>query len=123
MDNAAARAEVVVRIDKEMLHCPLCTLSLKPPIFQVCSTTSFSSTNLAFSKSIAHSCITVEMEKKTESFCSTGSGTWPTAAPRPAPHQPVPLLQWRQHRLKMYGYRASVAYSKAYGCRASIAYN
>ncbi|PVH38615.1 hypothetical protein PAHAL_5G302600 [Panicum hallii] len=34
MDNAAARAEVVVRIDKEMLHCPLCTLSLKPPIFQ-----------------------------------------------------------------------------------------
>ncbi|PAN31998.1 hypothetical protein PAHAL_5G455900 [Panicum hallii] len=34
MDGAAARAEVVVRIDKEMLHCPICTLPLKPPIFQ-----------------------------------------------------------------------------------------
>jgi hypothetical protein len=45
MDGAAARAEVVVRIDKEMLHCPICTLPLKPPIFQVCSTTSFSSIN------------------------------------------------------------------------------
>lgn len=33
---AAARTEVVVRIDRDMLHCPLCTLPLKPPIFQVC---------------------------------------------------------------------------------------
>ncbi|CAL4951167.1 unnamed protein product [Urochloa decumbens] len=41
---AAARSEVVVRIDidKDMLHCPLCTFPLKPPIFQVYSTTSFS---------------------------------------------------------------------------------
>ncbi|KAF8772181.1 hypothetical protein HU200_006021 [Digitaria exilis] len=31
---AAAKAEVVVRFDKDMLHCPLCTLPLKPPIFQ-----------------------------------------------------------------------------------------
>ncbi|CAL4964922.1 unnamed protein product [Urochloa decumbens] len=33
---AAARSEVVVRIDidKDMLHCPLCTFPLKPPIFQ-----------------------------------------------------------------------------------------
>ena len=36
---AAARTEVVVRIDRDMLHCPLCTLPLKPPIFQVCSLT------------------------------------------------------------------------------------
>ncbi|CAL4951164.1 unnamed protein product [Urochloa decumbens] len=32
---AAARSEqVTVRIDRDMLHCPLCTLPLKPPIFQ-----------------------------------------------------------------------------------------
>nr|CAB3472422.1 unnamed protein product [Digitaria exilis] len=32
--DAAAKAEVVVRFDKDMLHCPLCTLPLKSPIFQ-----------------------------------------------------------------------------------------
>uniref|UniRef100_A0A0E0FFJ8 E3 ubiquitin-protein ligase n=1 Tax=Oryza nivara TaxID=4536 RepID=A0A0E0FFJ8_ORYNI len=32
---AAARVEVAVRIDAAILHCPLCLLPLKPPIFQV----------------------------------------------------------------------------------------
>ncbi|XP_052145473.1 putative E3 ubiquitin-protein ligase SINA-like 6 [Oryza glaberrima] len=31
---AAARVEVAVRIDAAILHCPLCLLPLKPPIFQ-----------------------------------------------------------------------------------------
>jgi E3 ubiquitin-protein ligase SIAH1 len=33
--DAAAAARI--EIDRDMLHCPLCTLPLKPPIFQVCS--------------------------------------------------------------------------------------
>ncbi|CAO2198754.1 unnamed protein product, partial [Urochloa humidicola] len=35
VDAAAAAAAMSVRIDRDMLHCPLCTLPLKPPIFQV----------------------------------------------------------------------------------------
>ncbi|CAO2185423.1 unnamed protein product [Urochloa humidicola] len=34
VDAAAAAAAMSVRIDRDMLHCPLCTLPLKPPIFQ-----------------------------------------------------------------------------------------
>ncbi|CAO2204859.1 unnamed protein product [Urochloa humidicola] len=33
-DTAATSEEVTVRIDRDMLHCPICTLPLKPPIFQ-----------------------------------------------------------------------------------------
>ncbi|XP_037416372.1 uncharacterized protein LOC119279067 [Triticum dicoccoides] len=29
------REELAVRIDKRLLHCPLCTLPFKPPVFQV----------------------------------------------------------------------------------------
>ncbi|KAF7027346.1 hypothetical protein CFC21_039393 [Triticum aestivum] len=28
------RVELAVRIDKQVLHCPLCTLPFKPPVFQ-----------------------------------------------------------------------------------------
>ncbi|KAM3198241.1 hypothetical protein ACQJBY_073404 [Aegilops geniculata] len=29
------RLELAVRIDKKLLHCPVCTLPFKPPVFQV----------------------------------------------------------------------------------------
>lgn len=30
-----ARVEVAVRIDMDVLHCPICFVPLKPPVFQV----------------------------------------------------------------------------------------
>nr|CDM80533.1 unnamed protein product [Triticum aestivum] len=35
------RVELAVRIDKQVLHCPLCTLPFKPPVFQVPLSVSF----------------------------------------------------------------------------------
>ncbi|XP_039851266.1 putative E3 ubiquitin-protein ligase SINA-like 6 [Panicum virgatum] len=86
VDGAAARAEVVVRIDKEMLHCPICTFPLKPPIFQL---------------------------------------------PRPAPHQPVPLLRRRRPLRSLPGHGLMDVFvakavvpcpHQAHGCEASVAY-
>ncbi|CAO2204869.1 unnamed protein product [Urochloa humidicola] len=34
VEGPAAGVEITVRIDKARLHCPVCTLPLKPPIFQ-----------------------------------------------------------------------------------------
>ncbi|KAL6627524.1 hypothetical protein ACP70R_031250 [Stipagrostis hirtigluma subsp. patula] len=34
VDGAAARVELTVRLDRAKLHCPVCTLALKPPIYQ-----------------------------------------------------------------------------------------
>lgn len=36
VNGAAAAVEITVRIAKARLHCPVCTLPLKPPVFQVC---------------------------------------------------------------------------------------
>ena len=35
VNGAAAVVEITVRIAKARLHCPVCTLPLKPPIFHV----------------------------------------------------------------------------------------
>jgi len=35
VNGAAAAVEITVRIAKARLHCPVCTLPLKPPIFHV----------------------------------------------------------------------------------------
>ncbi|CAL4977509.1 unnamed protein product [Urochloa decumbens] len=35
MESATARVELTVRIDVAKLHCPICMLPFKPPIFQV----------------------------------------------------------------------------------------
>jgi len=36
VNGAAAVVEITVRIAKARLHCPVCTLPLKPPVYQVC---------------------------------------------------------------------------------------
>lgn len=35
VEGPAAGVEITVRIAKARLHCPICTLPFKPPIFQV----------------------------------------------------------------------------------------